>query len=192
MARWASGSISLAGSRAGTLSRAALGAGELPFGCGDVLLGGGDHAGVLVGGGDSGVAEHGGEIGLGAAERGLGGAGRVPGDLAGRVTGGLRVGPGGGGVVADLAGAVAGSRVLEPNHARCRRRSVRPPPPALGHARHRRGTRHLRCARPQISCAFDHADLLGFGPVRGFGSVTSIPEADSLFTAVLTRMLSAY
>src|SRR5216683_2813891 len=82
--------------------------GELPFGCGDLLLGGGDQPGVLVRGGDGGVTEHGGEIGPGAAGRRLCRAGGVPGGLAGRVTGDLAVGPDRGGVVADLAGAVVG------------------------------------------------------------------------------------
>src|SRR5712692_162180 len=82
--------------------------GELPFGCGDLLLGGGDQPGVLVRGGDGGVTEHGGEIGPGAVERGLCRAGGVPGGLAGRVIDDLAVGPDRGGVVADLVDAVVG------------------------------------------------------------------------------------
>src|ERR1039457_4738113 len=87
--------------------------GELVFGCGDFLLGGGDQPGVLVRGGDGGVAEQRGEAGPGAAEGGFSGAGGVPGSLAGRVINDLGVGLDGGGVVADLVDSVVRGRIFE-------------------------------------------------------------------------------
>src|SRR6266852_5722120 len=103
----------IGGEPGGDFIEGGLGPGGPALGCGDFLLGGGDQPGVLVSGGDGGVAEHGGQVGAGAVECRLGGAGGVPGGLAGRVIDHFGAGLDGGGVVADLVDAVVLGCVFE-------------------------------------------------------------------------------